>query len=70
MTKKEFLYGLNILSLEYSDEIGKAKTELWWDFFKNFDAKDFLNTVKEHIKYSSFFQKISQLLKILTEQMK
>lgn len=72
MTKKELLYGLNLLAANYHDgELNKYLIEIWWNSLNMFKFDFFFRAIKEHIEYdvSSFFPPVAKIRRLIIKNM-
>lgn len=70
MNEQTFAQGMALLSASYPDyPVRDETTEVYWSFLKDMDNLDFEWAVKRHISQSSWFPKISELLKAAQERL-
>lgn len=63
MTQVEFMKGMSILSVAYSNfEVDQMTMEVWYSFFEDIRADVFIAAVKTFIRASTFPPKINELL--------
>ncbi len=63
MTQVEFMKGMSILSVAYSNfEVDQMTMEVWYSFFEDVRADVFIAAVKTFIRASTFPPKINELL--------
>lgn len=63
MTQVEFMKGMSILSVAYSNfEVDQMTMEVWYSFFEDIRSDVFIAAVKTFIRASTFPPKINELL--------
>lgn len=75
MTQEEFKKAFAALNIEYKHELKdltpneiQARMRLWYEEFKSVDYLTFANAIKQIIRTSKFFPKISEVFEILKSE--